>query len=145
MNDPYNLNRFVIAQQPAYDQVLAELRGGRKQSHWMWFIFPQIKGLGHSDMAQRFAIDSLEQANAYLLHPLLGSRLRECSRLVADIQGRLIEEIFGYPDDMKFHSCMTLFSEASQDDEIFKQCLQKYFAGEKDPHTLAKLTGQPHA
>lgn len=139
MEDPYNLQRYILAQESVIENVFAELRAGRKQSHWMWFIFPQIKGLGHSDMARRFAISSLEEADAYLRHPILGERLRECSSLVVDIEGRTIEQIFGHPDDMKFHSSMTLFSIAAEDNEIFKQCLHKYFSGKMDPHTLAQL------
>ena len=141
MDDSWNLQRFVLAQQSHYDNVLAELRTGRKRSHWMWFIFPQIKGLGHSEMARKFAIASLDEAVAYLRHPLLGKRLRECSGLVAAIEGRTAGQIFGYPDDMKFHSSMTLFSEAGKDegDEIFRQCLHKYFAGKPDPATLVQL------
>lgn len=139
MDDPYNLQRFIIAQQSVIENVLAELQAGRKQSHWMWFIFPQVKGLGHSDMARKFAISSLEEAAAYLQHSILGKRLRECSRLVAAIEGRTIEQIFGYPDDMKFQSSMTLFSEATEDNEIFLQCLRKYFAGKIDSHTFAQL------
>src|SRR5258705_13750048 len=113
MHDPYNLSRFVDAQDPVYEQALAELRQGRKTSHWMWFVFPQIQGLGHSYMAQQFAISSLEEAKAYLQHPILGARLRECTKLVNDTNGRTIHQIFGYPDDLKFHSCMTLFAQAS--------------------------------
>ena len=110
MDDPYDLRRFVDAQQAVYETVCRELRQGRKQSHWMWFIFPQIKGLGHSAMAQKFAISSREEAKAYLAHPILGPRLRECSRIVADLEGKSVEDIFGYPDDMKFRSSMTLFA-----------------------------------
>jgi uncharacterized protein (DUF1810 family) len=139
LDDSCNLQRFVIAQQPAYETVLAELRAGFKQSHWMWFIFPQIHGLGRSDLARKFAISSLDEADAYLRHAVLGPRLRECSRLVADTKGRAIDQIFGHPDDMKFHSSMTLFSAAAQEDEIFTQCLRKYFAGKKDARTLAQL------
>ncbi len=139
LDDPYNLQRFVIAQQPAYENVLAELRAGFKQSHWMWFIFPQIQGLGHSDLARKFAISTLGEADAYLSHTVLGPRLRECSHLVLEVEGRAIEKIFGHPDDMKFHSSMTLFSETKEENEIFKQCLQKYFAGKKDTRTLAQL------
>ncbi|OGB20775.1 MAG: calpastatin [Burkholderiales bacterium RIFCSPLOWO2_02_FULL_57_36] len=139
MDDSYNLQRFVIAQQPVYANVLAELRAGLKQSHWMWFIFPQIRGLGHSPLAQKFAISTLDEAEAYLQHAVLGMRLRECSRLVADINGRTIQQIFGYPDDMKFHSSMTLFSLATQENDVFKQCLNKYFSGEMDAGTLAQL------
>ncbi|MEO8408514.1 MAG: DUF1810 domain-containing protein, partial [Oxalobacteraceae bacterium] len=110
MNDSYNLQRFVDAQTPVYDTVCAELRAGRKRSHWMWFIFPQIEGLGSSAMARKFAIASVEEAQAYLAHPVLGPRLRQCSRFVADLDGRAIDAIFGYPDDMKFQSSMTLFA-----------------------------------
>jgi uncharacterized protein (DUF1810 family) len=139
LDDPYRLHRFVVAQQPVYECVLEELRAGRKRSHWMWFIFPQLAGLGHSDMARKFAIASAEEAAAYLRHAVLGSRLRECSRLVFDIEGRTIEEIFGHPDYLKFHSSTTLFAEAAEDNEVFRQCLDKYFAGKTDPHTLELL------
>lgn len=139
MSDPYHLQRFVDAQQASYDTACAELREGRKRSHWMWFIFPQIEGLGRSPMAQKFAISSLDEARAYLAHPILGKRLRECSRIVAAVEGRSVEEIFGYPDDMKFRSSMTLFAQASPDDDIFDTCLRKYFGGEPDPATLARL------
>jgi uncharacterized protein (DUF1810 family) len=136
MNDPCNLQRFVDAQEPVFDTVIEELRTGRKRSHWMWFVFPQFKGLGHSDMARRFAISSLDEAHAYLAHPVLGPRLRECARLVAGIDGRSIEEIFGWPDDMKFRSSMTLFAQAATDNAVFIECLRKYFAGEADQATL---------
>lgn len=139
MNDQYNLQRFVDAQNPVYDTVCAELRAGSKRSHWMWFIFPQIKGLGTSALAHKFAISSLEEANAYVAHPVLGPRLRECSRLVANTEHRSIEEIFGYPDDMKFHSSMTLFAQTAADTTIFNDCLHKYFGGEPDSATLARL------
>jgi uncharacterized protein (DUF1810 family) len=143
MDDPYNLQRFVDAQQQVFERACRELRQGRKQSHWMWFIFPQIKGLGSSEMAQTFAISSREEAEAYLAHPILGPRLRECSQIVADLQGRPLDDIFGYPDDMKFRSSMTLFAQVAaadkRDKEIFKQCLEKYFGGEPDPATLAAL------
>ena len=139
MNDQYALQRFVDAQQPVYEDVCEELRNGRKRSHWMWFIFPQIKGLGRSATAQEFAISSLAEARAYLRHPLLGARLRECSRLVAAVDGRSIDEIFGFPDDMKFRSSMTLFALAAPEDRVFDDCLRKYFGGEADPATLARL------
>ncbi|HBH81499.1 MAG TPA: DUF1810 domain-containing protein, partial [Nitrospira sp.] len=112
MSAAYNLHRFLTAQAPTYNTVLAELRAGRKSSHWIWFIFPQIAGLGHSAMAQQFAIGSLDEAKAYLQHPVLGPRLRECAQLVLDVEGRSAEEIFGYPDYLKFRSCMTLFMSA---------------------------------
>lgn len=139
MNDPYDLQRFVAAQQPVYDQVCAELREGNKRSHWIWFIFPQIRGLGHSLTAHKFSISSLAEARAYLDHPLLGARLRECSALVAAVDGRSIDEIFGYPDNLKFRSSMTLFARAAPEYQIFDDCLRKYFGGEPDPATLAQL------
>jgi uncharacterized protein (DUF1810 family) len=139
MSDRFNLQRFVDAQQPVYETVRAELREGRKRSHWMWFIFPQIEGLGSSDMARRFALSSVEEARAYLEHPVLGPRLRECSSLVAAVDGRSVGEIFGYPDDMKFRSSMTLFAQAAADDGVFAECLRKYFDGDADPSTLARL------
>ena len=137
--DPYDLQRFVTAQNPVYDQVCAELRNGRKQSHWIWFIFPQIRGLGHSQTAAAFGIASREEAEAYLQHPVLGDRLRECTRLVNLVEGRSISQIFGYPDDLKFRSSMTLFAGTALESQIFKDALQKYFAGEPDPLTLERL------
>lgn len=139
MNDPYNLQRFVQAQAPVYDQVQAELRDGRKQSHWMWFIFPQLAGLGRSATARRFAIASLDEAKAYLAHPVLGTRLRECAGLVLAVRQRSIHDIFGSPDDLKFHSSMTLFNRADPGAPVFEQCLLEYFAGKGDPKTLALL------
>lgn len=139
MSDLHNLERFVIAQHTVYQTVVNELRAGRKQSHWMWFIFPQIKALGHSETARKFAISSIEEADAYLRHPILGARFRECTGLVANINGHTIEEIFGYPDHMKFHSSMTLFALVAQENEIFKECLRKYFAGELDTGTRKQL------
>lgn len=139
MPDPHHLQRFVDAQDAIYERVLSELRTGRKQSHWMWFIFPQIKGLGHSAMAQRFAVSSIEEARAYLEHPILGPRLRECAQLVNDVEGDPIEEILGYTDAMKFRSSMTLFAHATSDTQVFLDALQKYFGGEEDQLTLARL------
>ncbi|MBS0307353.1 MAG: DUF1810 domain-containing protein [Proteobacteria bacterium] len=139
MDAPYHLQRFVDAQQDSYQRACAELRVGEKRSHWMWYIFPQIAGLGTSEMAQRYAIASLTEARAYLQHPLLGLRLRECSRLVAAVRDRTIHDIFGYPDDMKFHSCMTLFAQAAPHDDLFRACLEKYFGGRLDAATLARL------
>jgi uncharacterized protein (DUF1810 family) len=144
MNDPYDLQRFVDAQNPVFAQVCAELASGRKRSHWMWFIFPQIRGLGNSAMAQRFAISSLEEARAYMDHAVLGERLRETTRLVNQIEGRLIEEIFGYPDHLKFRSSITLFSRATDDHQVFFDALRQYFNGEAEPDTL-RLTGQREA
>ena len=139
MDDRFQLQRFVDAQQPVYDTVLGELRAGRKRSHWMWFVFPQISGLGHSMTSQTFAVSSLAEAAAYLAHPTLGPRLRECTALVAGIQGRSVGEIFDYPDDLKFHSSMTLFAQAAPREPIFADCLRKYFGGQLDPRTLARL------
>ncbi|MDQ6759825.1 MAG: DUF1810 domain-containing protein [Acidobacteriota bacterium] len=139
MHDPYNLERFVIAQNPVIDDVLSELRAGRKQGHWMWFVFPQLKGLGHSSTAMKFGISSREEAAAYLQHPLLGPRLRDCTRLVNLAEGRSVEQIFGYPDDLKFRSCMTLFAEITSSDEVFKSALDKYFEGQSDPRTVARM------
>ena len=139
MDDRFQLQRFVDAQQPIYEAVLSELRAGRKRSHWMWFIFPQISGLGHSSTAQTFAVSSLAEAAAYLAHPILGPRLRECAGLVAGIKGRSVDEIFDGPDDLKFHSSMTLFARAAPRESIFAACLEKYFGGQLDPRTLARL------
>jgi len=137
--DPYNMRRFLDAQDPVYAQVCSELRAGRKRSHWMWFIFPQIQGLGYSPLARKFAIASLQEAKAYLDHPILGARLKELCRLVNRVEGRSIEEIFGYPDDLKFRSSMTLFAHAASDDQIFRDALEKYFNGEDDPATVERL------
>jgi len=142
MSDTYNLHRFLDAQAPIYDTVLAELRAGRKSSHWIWFIFPQITGLGHSSMAQQFAIASLDEAKAYLQHPVLGHRLRECTQLVLDVNGRSAEEILGYPDHLKFLSCMTLFLTAAPEHTIFNNALLKYFDGKPDQSTLDILARQ---
>nr|WP_281721390.1 DUF1810 domain-containing protein [Nitrosomonas nitrosa] len=142
MADVYNLHRFLTAQAPVYDSVLAELRAGKKSSHWIWFVFPQIAGLGHSAMAQQFAIGSLDEAKAYLQHPVLGQRLRECTQLVLDVNGRSAEEIFGYPDNLKFRSCMTLFLTVAPDNAIFKDALTKYFDGKPDQVTLDILAQQ---
>jgi len=137
--DPYNLQRFVKAQNRVYETVRAELQQGRKRSHWMWFIFPQIAGLGHSTMAQRYAISSLQEAKAYLEHASLGPRLRECVRLVMNVEGRSAHEILGSPDDLKFRSCLTLFAKAAPEDRLFRDALIKYFDGQDDPLTLAQL------
>lgn len=139
MTSATHLERFVEAQNPVFEQVCTELREGRKRSHWMWFIFPQVKGLGNSDMARRFAISSREEAAVYLEHAILGSRLRQCTQLVTSVEGRSIDQIFGYPDDLKFRSSMTLFANATNDNQIFQDALQKYFAGEPDPLTIARL------
>lgn len=139
MEDRFDLSRFVHAQASVHEQVVAELRAGRKRTHWMWFVFPQLAGLGHSAMAQRYAISSLDEARAYLEHPVLGARLRECSALVLGVPGKTVHEIFGSPDDLKFHSSMTLFHRAAPDEAVFGECLRKYFAGQDDPLTLTGL------
>jgi uncharacterized protein (DUF1810 family) len=137
--DPYNLDRFVAAQNECYEDVLAELGRGHKSSHWMWFVFPQIAGLGHSSTARRFAISSRDEAKAYLQHEVLGKRLIECTLLVNSTVGLSAEEIFGHPDVLKFRSSMTLFAQCSPNDEVFDYALQKFFAGKPDPQTLALL------
>ena len=137
--DRYNLQRFVEAQNSLYQRVLSELREGRKRTHWMWFIFPQIRGLGQSEISQRFAIGSLYEAEAYLAHPILGPRLKDCTELVNAIQGRAIEDVFGYPDHLKFRSSMTLFAQAAPGEKIFNEALDKYFAGAPDDFTLSRL------
>jgi uncharacterized protein (DUF1810 family) len=142
MSDIYNLHRFLDAQVGVYDTVLNELRAGRKFSHWIWFIFPQIAGLGRSGMAQQFAIGSLDEAKAYLQHPVLGPRLRACTQLVLDVNGRSAEEIFGYPDYLKFRSCMTLFLTTATDNTLFNDALLKYFDGKPDTLTLDILAQQ---
>lgn len=139
MNDPYDLRRFIEAQGSVYDQVCAELRNERKESHWMWFIFPQLRGLGHSQMATKFGIASREEAEAYLKHPILGARLRECTRMVNLVEGRSINQILGYPDDLKFKSSMSLFASIAPEEQVFKEALQKYFGGEFDRLTLERL------
>jgi uncharacterized protein (DUF1810 family) len=138
-HDPHDLQRFVDAQTPVIDRVRGELRRGHKTGHWMWFVFPQIAGLGSSAMAERYAIASREEAAAYLEHRLLGPRLRECTGLVTEVPDRSISQIFGYPDDLKFRSSMTLFAHAGADNAVFLDALQKYFAGAFDPATLARL------
>jgi uncharacterized protein (DUF1810 family) len=137
--DPFDLKRFVDAQEPVYGDVVDELRAGRKRSHWMWFVFPQLRGLGGSAMAARFGIASLEEAGAYLRHELLGPRLRECARLVTAVQGRSIGQIFGSPDDLKLCSSMTLFARATDDNEDFLAVLDKYYDGRQDRLTLERL------
>jgi len=141
MDDPYDLQRFVDAQSTVIDQVRSELRAGRKRSHWMWFIFPQMKGLGFSEMARRFGIASLAEAQAYLAHPVLGPRLRECAQLVTAVQGKSVLEILGSPDDQKFCSSLTLFARATTDHQVFQDGLRKYYGGSCDTATL-KLLGE---
>jgi uncharacterized protein (DUF1810 family) len=139
MDTDFDLERFVTAQQGVYDTALAELQAGRKRSHWMWFIFPQIAGLGRSEMAQRYAIRSGDEAAAYLAHPVLGPRLRTCAQAVARHGDLDIEDIFAAPDDLKFHSSMTLFADIAPDEAVFQACLDRFFDGEADPATLARL------
>ena len=139
MGDLYDLKRFVSAQDPVFEDVRSELRRGRKTSHWMWFIFPQIKGLGRSSIAQHYAISSKAEAEAYLNHRVLGPRLRECTRLVLEAQGGSLDDIFGSPDDLKFCSSMTLFAHATSDNQLFLDALQKYCSGRFDPLTIQRL------
>ena len=139
MSDPFDLQRFVTAQTAVIDAVRAELRTGRKRSHWMWFVFPQIAGLGSSATARRYAIGSLGEAQAYLAHPVLGARLRECAALVLDARDGDAHAIFGSPDDLKFRSSMTLFARAAPGEALFGAALEKFFAGAADPATLELL------
>lgn len=136
---PPVLDRFLQAQEPVWPRVLAELRVGRKRTHWMWFVFPQIKGLGHSDMAQRYAIQSRAEAQAYLAHPVLAGRLRECCQILLGLETSSALEVLGTPDDLKLRSCMTLFGEAAGPGSVFEAVLQKYFGGQKDPRTMEQL------
>ena len=139
----FDLDRFISAQKPVCPRVVSELRGGMKVSHWMWFIFPQIDGLGSSQTARHYAIRSLDEADAYLAHPLLGSRLIECTELVNDVEGKSLRHIFGAPDDVKFHSSVTLFSLIEPRRSAFELALDKYFNGELDERTIA-IVGRPN-
>jgi uncharacterized protein (DUF1810 family) len=139
MTLPLDLDRFVQAQAPVIDAVLAELGSGRKRTHWMWFVFPQLQGLGSSSMAQRYALASLDEARAYLAHPVLGPRLRQCCELLLRVPERSAYEILGSPDDMKFRSCVTLFRAAAPGEALFQQCLDRFYGGEADPRTQALL------
>jgi len=138
MTDTFNLQRFIDAQEKMYARALEELHAGNKRTHWIWFVFPQIEGLGRSHTAQRYAIASLEEARAYLAHPILGDRLRECTRAVLAVEGKTAEVIFGYPDVWKFRSCMTLFDRI-EPDGVFDAALEKYFGGERDPLTQERI------
>ncbi|MCF7967480.1 MAG: DUF1810 domain-containing protein [Methylobacter tundripaludum] len=145
-NDTVDLSRFTTAQASIYDSVLEELKSGRKRTHWMWYIFPQLDGLGHSTTSKHYAIKSIEEARQYLDHPVLGTRLSECAEAVFTIEGRSISEIFGYPDDLKFKSSMTLFAYVAAPCSVFSRILDKYFNGERDTLTLQlleKLKAQP--
>jgi uncharacterized protein (DUF1810 family) len=139
MDIDFDLERFVKAQDEVYDAVVSELRGGRKRTHWMWFIFPQVAGLGRSEISQKYAIRSSDEAADYLAHPLLGPRLRDCAGMVLAIEDKSIGEIFDSPDDLKFHSCMTLFADVAPDEAVFQANLDKYFDGMADPATLERL------
>ena len=138
-NDPFELSRFVEAQDKVYDRVLAELKSGRKRTHWMWFVFPQIEGLGHSWTTRCYSIKSREEAREYLDHPLLGKRLRECCELILALEGLSVSRIFGYPDDLKLKSSMTLFASVAESGSVFTRVLEKYFQGIRDERTLALL------
>ena len=137
--DPYNLERFVKAQSGCIEQAAEELQQGQKRSHWMWFIFPQLQGLGSSAMANRYGIGSRQEAQAYLTHRILGLRLRYCTSLVLHIKDRTAQQIFGNPDDLKFRSCMTLFASVDSEGSPFCKALEKYFKGEPDPLTIERL------
>lgn len=138
-NDPFDLARFVDAQRDVYTRAVAELKSGRKRSHWMWYIFPQLDGLGHSAMAHRYAIKSLAEARAYLARPVLGQRLQECAQVLLGLEGKTAHDIFGSPDDLKLRSCATLFSQVSPADSLFHRLLTRYFEGNADSRTLQLL------
>jgi len=140
--DAYELSRFVAAQSDAYDRALTEIKSGRKRSHWMWYIFPQFQGLGRSATAQRYAIKSLAEAQAYLQHPVLGPRLETCVQAVLQLKGRSAHDIFGSPDDLKLRSCATLFAQVSSPNSIFEQLLDQFFQGEPDVNTLEILKNE---
>jgi uncharacterized protein (DUF1810 family) len=133
------LDRFVRAQEEDYARALAEIRSGRKRSHWMWYLFPQVEGLGHSSTARFYAIKGIEEAKAFLAHSILGTRLRECMEAVLAVEGRTAEEIFGYPDVLKLRSCATLFARVSESDSVFERVLKKYYAGKADEAMLRLL------
>ena len=135
-DDSFALSRFISAQERVYDRVLTELRSGQKRSHWMWFIFPQIDGLGHSPTTKLYSIKSMEEARQYLNHSILGTRLLECAEAALATEGRSVSEIFGYPDDLKLKSCMTLFAAVADPGSVFDRVLDKYFHGQRDDRTL---------
>lgn len=138
-DDPFSLERFASAQEGLYESVCRELKQGRKRSHWMWFIFPQLDGLGRSSTAKHYAIKSLDEAEAYLAHPVLGSRLLECCQLILGVEGKSATDIFGFPDDVKLRSSMTLFAETSDSPSEFQAVIDKYFGGHPDERTIALL------
>lgn len=139
MHDPYDLQRFVDAQESTFDRAMEQLRAGHKRSHWMWFIFPQLEGLGHSEMACRYAITCREEALAYLAHPLLGPRLEACAQAVVQLKGHTAREVFGAPDNLKLRSCMTLFGSVAPERQVFQEVLDGFYEGRGDEHTLALL------
>ena len=138
-NDPFDLSRFLKAHEADYEHILSEIRGGQKRTHWMWYIFPQIEGLAFSSMSRHYSIKSLEEAQAYLNHPILGSRLLECAEAVVAVEGRAIAEILGAPDDLKLRSCATLFASVSPSGSVFDRILEKYYHGVRDDKTLHLL------
>ena len=138
-DDPYDLARFVRAQESVYEEVLSEIRSGKKRTHWMWYIFPQVGGLAFSSTSQRYAIKSVAEAKAYLDHPILGPRLLECAEAVVQVDGRSAMDIFGSPDDLKLRSCATLFASVSPPDSVFDRLLRKYYRGGRDGKTLQLL------
>jgi uncharacterized protein (DUF1810 family) len=138
-DDPFNLNRFIRAQESVYENVLWELQNGRKQTHWMWFIFPQIEGLGYSPMSKLYSIKNIMEAREYLQHPILGARLLDCARIVLELKDRSAHEIFGSPDDLKLQSSMTLFTTLTDSGSVFEQVLDNYYNGERDGKTLDLL------
>jgi uncharacterized protein (DUF1810 family) len=142
-DDPHDLSRFVIAQADDYERALAEIKSGRKRSHWIWYIFPQIDGLGFSSMSRRYSIKSLDEARAFLDHPVLGRRLVECAEAALGVEGRSAYEIFGSPDDMKLKSCATLFAKVTPPDSVFDRLLGKFYEGERDGKTLRLLEAMP--
>ena len=144
VGDLHDLNRFVQAQEGVYDRALAEVRAGRKRTHWMWFIYPQLDGLGFSSTARHYAIKSLAEAEAYLQHPLLGPRLIECCEAALSVEGRTAHDIFGTPDDMKLRSCATLFALVSPAGSVFERVLDRFFDGEPDAATLRLLGREPN-
>ena len=143
-SDPFQLSRFVNAQDKIYDRALAELKDGRKRSHWMWFVFPQIEGLGFSSTTQYYSIKSLEEARRYLEHPVLGKRLRECTETILALEGLSASSIFGYPDDLKLKSSMTLFAGVAEPQSVFMRVLEKYYQGNPDERTVAILERLKH-
>ena len=143
--DPYDLERFVRAQEGDYGRALAEVRAGRKRSHWMWYVFPQYEGLGFSPTSRRYSIKSRAEAEAYLAHPVLGPRLTECAEAALGVEGRSAPEVFGSPDDMKLRSCATLFAHVSPPGSVFERLLSRYFDGERDERTLRLIGAAPKA